>query len=758
MVLVSRRGVLAGAAVGGGLLVAWSMWPRDYASGLAPTGEEADFDAWLKIAADGIVTVALPQLEMGQGVSTVLPQVVATELGADWRQVAVQPVAPSGAYANIPLAAKWGRLWLPSAVPGFVETGPDDLVVRRWAEAQRFCATAEGTSLAAYEAPCRAAAAAARAMLVQVAADRWDVAAEECDTARGFVVHGRKRLRFGELALDAAELDPPDPPPLRAEAPAERPGPGTQDAARSLPRLDLPSKVDGSHVFAGDVRLPGMVYAAIRHGPADRALLAGFDAAAGRAVPGYVGAVQGKRWLAAVAENWWAAERALAAMVPRFTAASRPDSEAIEGLLAEARDKGESYRIAQRGDGAEAMGKPDLTLHYDIRPAMHLPLETATATAWLRDGRLELWLASQAPEAARSAVAAALDLRTEDVILYPMPAGGSFDARLEHGHAIEAALIARETAGPVQLVWSRWQEMLASHPRAPVAAKVSARLAPDGSIAILRTRLAVQPWGREAGSRLFGNRTNWAAIEETEGEADPIVGEGAMPPYAIPHVVVDHVPVRTGLPAGRMRGQAHGYTAFVRESFIDEIALRNEREPLSYRIAMLGEDPRLVECLQRAARLAEWGGGSDGRGQGLACHRMDLGDSTGRIACIATAKQEAGGVRVTKFSVAVDIGRIVNVDIARQQIEGGLLFGTALALGSDMGWQGGLPTSARLAAMNMPVLGDCPEIEVEFLPGKGAPFDPGELGMAVAAPAIANALFSATGLRLRNLPLLSGGL
>lgn len=758
MVMLSRRRVLAGAAAGGGLLVAWALWPRHYPGGLAPREEDASFDAWLTISPQGIVTVALPQLEMGQGISTILPQIVAVELGADWRQVAVQPVAPGGAYANIPLAARWGQMWLPPLIPGFVETRADDLVVRRWAEANSFVVTAEGTSLAAYEGPCREAAAAARAMLAQVAADRWDVPWEECDAAAGFIVHHDKRLRFGELAQEAAALDPPDPAPLRVESASEVPVEGNGEQATAWPRLDLPSKVDGSHLFAGDIRLPGMVYAAIRHGPRSRSLLGSFDAAAGRKVTGFVAAVKGKRWLAAVATNWWAAERALEAMAPHFRTVEPLDSGAMEQALSDARDTDDSYRIAQRGAGAANMGQPDLTLHYDIRPALHLPLETASATAWLHDGRLELWVASQAPAYVREAVARALDLAAADVVLYPMPAGGSFDARLDHDHAVEAAVIARATGRPVQLVWSRWQEAVAGYPRAPVAAKVSARLAEDGSIGIIRTRLATAPWGREFGARLIGNRTSWAAIADSAGKPDPMVGEGAMPPYAIPDVVVDHVPVQTGLPAGKMRGQAHGYTAFILESFIDEVAHRNRREPLSYRMAMLGEDIRLAECLQRAARLADWGGGADGQGQGLACHRMGEGEDAGRIACIATVKQEEGGVRVTRFSVAVDIGRIVNLDIARQQIEGGLLFGTGLALGSGVVYDGGLPATGRLGELGVPVLRDSPEIEIDFIVGQSAPFDPGELGVAVAAPAIANALFSVTGLRLRQLPLLSGGL
>ena len=762
MPMVSRRGVLAGAAVGGGLVVAWALWPRSFQSPLAPDTDEASFDAWLKIAPDGVVTVAVPQLEMGQGVSTILPQLIAVELGADWRQVAVQPAPVSGAYANVPLAAKWAPLWLPTRLPNFVETGPDDLVVKRFAQESRFTATAEGQSLAAYELPCREAAASARTMLAQVAADRWGVDPEECEAQNGFIMHGDKRLRFGELALDAAELEPPDPAPLRVEAAREDPLAGQAETMTAFPRLDLPSKVDGSHLFAGDVRLPGMVYASIRHGAMNQSSLSAFDADKAADVPGFLQAVQAKRWLAAVAENWWAAEKALSAMSPRFTTASRVHSPLIEQRLDTARRESPSYRIAQRGEGADTMGQPDLTLVYDIAPAQHHPLETASATAWLRDGRLELWIAAQAPERVREAVAKATGLSTENVILYPMPAGGSFDARLEHRHAIQVAAIAQELAKdrarPVQLVWSRWQEVLASYPRAPVSAQLSAKLGTGGTIQIMRTRLATPPWGKEFGARLFDNRTSWAAIEDAGSGPDPMVGEGGLPFYGIPNAVVDHVPVKTGLPAGKMRGQAHGYTAFAVECFLDEVANRNKREPLSFRIEMLGRDLRMVECLQRAARLAEWDGGAENSGQGLACHRMGSAAEGGRIACIATARRGEGGVQVTKLSVAADIGRIVNLDIARQQIEGGLVFGLSLALGSSVSYQRGLPTTGKLSELGLPLLADCPEIEVDFISSNAPAFDPGELGVVVAAPAIANALFSATGLRLRRLPLLSGGI
>ncbi len=762
---LSRRTLLAGAAAGGGLAVVWALLPRNYPSPLDPARGEVAFGAWLKIGRDGVVTVAVPQLEMGQGVTTLLPQVAAMELGADWRQVAVQPAPVSGAYANLPLAARWTPL-RKALLPALADEA-DDWLLRRWAEDNRFMATAEGTSLAAYELPCREAAAAARAMLAMAAAERWDVAWEECEAEGGFILHGDRRASFGELAEEAAEFTPPDPPPLRPTPPAEDAPPGgtvsqpEDERVIAFPRLDLPAKVDGTYQFAGDVRLPGMVHAAIRHGPLDQAELSSFEAEAAQR-RGLIGIVNGNRWLAAVASDWWTAERALEAMAPRFRVPNPANSARIEELLDAGVRRGTPQRVATRDAGDQGMDRPTLALRYDVMPAAHGTIETASCTARLSGGRLELWLATQAPEQARAAAAKALGLSLADVVLYPMPAGGSFDRRLEHEHAIEAALIAREIDRPVQLTWSRWQEQLRLRPRAPVAAVLSAKLAEGGSIEAFRARLAMPPSALEFGRRMFGNRTAWGAMAEVEGEADPLALEGLMPPYAIPDVAIDHVPVRIDLPTGRLRGNAHGYTCFMVESFIDEVAHGQQAEPLSYRMAMLGQDARLAECLQRAARLGQWGGGTPGSGQGLACHRMQWGEpdgtTGGRIALVASAAAGEGGVRVQRLAAAVDIGRVVNRDIALQQIEGGLLYGLGLALGSAMEYETGMPLQGGLAALQLPKLADCPEILVDLIDSDAEPFDPGELAVAPVAPAIANALFSATGLRLRRLPLLSGGL
>jgi isoquinoline 1-oxidoreductase beta subunit len=744
---ITRRGILIGALAGGGLAVGYFLRPRHFPPPLSPGRNEQAFGAWIKIAADGVVSVAIPQVEMGQGVTTLIPQIVAHELGADWRQVAVEPVPPSALYANAVLAARWAPLWMP-ALPGLADA-PDSAVTRRWAQDNRFTATADGTAVAAYEAPSRAAAASARALLMQAAAARWGAAWEECEARGGFVTHEDKRLAFGALAGEAATFTPPDPPPLRADPPAEAPGHFPPGARPAYPRLDLPSKVDGSWTFAGDVRLPGMVYASIRHAPLGRGRVTGFDADAAKGMRGFLRFVRHEDWVAAAARDWWTAETALSRARPRYRLSNGAESTQVDTALDKALRTGTAEGIHASGDMEMVRGGLPLQLRYEVSPAVHCTLETASATARLENGRLELWIGTQAPEAAREAAARALGLRTDDVVLYPMSIGGSFDRRLEFGHGVEAAVLAKELGRPVQLTWSRQQEQLVGFPRAPAAAIMAALTDHEGGVAGWRARIAVPPTVREFGRRLFDGEAPQDAIASVAGEADALALEGAVPHYAIPSVAIEHVPVRIDLPTARMRGNSHGYAAFFTESFVDELAHRAGREPLSYRMAMLGKDPRLAECLQRAATLSEWGGGGDSSGQGIACHVL----RGGRIAVVASARRDENGVRVDKLTAVADIGRIVNLDIARQQVEGGLIFGLGLTVGCSTRYSGGWADTVRLAELGLPLLADSPEVEVDFVESDADPEDPGELGVAAVSPAIANALFSATGYRFRRLPL-----
>ncbi len=755
---LSRRNLLIGTAAGGGLLLGWGLWPRHYAAPeiMQAGADELAIAGWLKIGTNGMVTVAVPQLEMGQGISTTLPQIAAIELGANWNHVAVQAAPIAEIYANMPLMAKWAPL-MPSVLAAYTGDGTG-YIAQRLAQYHRFMATADGMSLTAYEAPLRHVAAAARIMLAMAAAEKWGANWQECQAENGFIQHGRhgtRKLSFAELVADAAQKIPPDDVILRATPPSESP----KLPRSAFPRLDAPSKANGSHIFAADVRLPHMVFAAIRHAPIGvDAKLSTHDAGKAKAVAGFIKLVKNPRWLAAVASNSWAAEQALRAIKPKFTLRHRVDTQTIEASLDKALKHGEATILAQRGDGGAALVEAGtFTQRYEIAPALHGTIETASATARLRDGKCELWMASQSPETARQAAAAALGISVRDVVFYPMPAGGSFDSRLEHGIAAQVALIAQAVGRPVQLTYSRWQEHITAAPRPPVAATLSARTGASGEITTWKLRAALPAAAHEFGLRIFGGMDAADAAAKAGDRADPLALDGAIPPYAIAHLAVEHVPCTIGLPSGRLRGNSHGYTAFFTECFCDEIAEKMQREPVSYRMMMLDGDPRLANCLQRVTALAGWSGGQDGAGQGVACHRIGSVASGGAIAVIATARRDDTGIRVDKIHAVADLGRIVNIDIARQQIEGGLIFGVGLALGSSLSYTQGLPSSGRLSALQLPVLNTCPEIIVELIDSSAAAFDPGELGAVAVAPAIANALYSATGLRYRKLPLASEG-
>ena len=767
MAMITRRGLLITAAAGTGLTVAWALWPRRYDDPPAFLENVAVFGAFLRIATNGTVIVANPHCEMGQGVGTVLAQIVAEELGADWRTIALEPAPPAPIFANNRLASAWMPLLMPTGWA--LHPDENDVLIRRWAAMRDFVVTAGDTEITAYEPSYRAAAATARSLLCQAAADRWGVAVEETDTRDGFVVWGNEKLRFAELAEEAVSYRVPSPPPLRSALPGNARAEPIGDAP-PFARLDLPGKVDGSATFAGDVRLPDMVYAAIRQGPVGATGLISVDRKPAEGVTGLIDVIKGKDWVAAVATSWWGADKAVRLLRPRFThKGGRLSGEQVAERLDKALDgpdKGgrPGYRLFARGeaDAGFAQGK-GMAARYAISAAPHAMLETGAVTARFGDNRLELWVASQAPQVARRRAAAALGISEANVQIYPMPAGGSFDRRLDDDLVAPAAILARDLRRPVQLMRSRMEESVRDPVRTPAAARIAALTDAQANIQALSVKIACPPSAREFAQRLFEDAHPTEAIEATSGEADRMAVMGAMVPYDIANVAIDHYPVRIDVPTGRWRGNAASYGVFITETFVDELAARGRREPLSYRVQMLGQNIRLANCLTRVAGLGEWDGGMDNSGQGVACCSWN----GAHIAVIASASRASdgpdgssgrGGFRVERLSAVVDAGRIINHDIALQQIEGGMIFGLAMAMGCATGWTDGYPDARALRDLSLPLLADIPEIRVDLIESQEPPAGLGEIGVPAVAPAIANALASATGLRLRQLPLLAGGL
>ena len=748
---LTRRKLLVGGGIGVGLLVAWGVWPRRYQPNLVAAQGEHLFGPWLKIAEDGKVIVAIPQSESGQGVYTALAQIVAGELGADWRSVAVQPVSANPNFSNTTLAREWAAAFLPERLSGqnagtFVDSVIGEIAVRN-----NFVVTGGSSSIRQFERPCREAGAAARVLLCQAAAARWDTDWEKCETDKGFVVFGKRRLAFADLVLEAAELTPPNPIPLQ-------PSPRNHLSGRDAPRLDLSAKVDGSASFAGDIRLPDMLYASVRAGPVGDSRLKSANSKAAFKTRGVVNIVKTDRWIAAVATNWWAANKALDAMAPVFTTRGRlADSARMADSLSKAIAKGPGSRLINIGDVDASLQKEAATrvfrADYTVAAAVHAPIETRSATASYNDGRLQIWIASQAPETVRNAAAKAIGISADDVVIYPVFAGGSFDRNFDSAIAAQIAVIAKQVDRPVQLTWSRPEDFMRDHVRSPALARMTGAINREGQVAGLAVRIATASTMRELANRMGGDSTHDALVA-AGGEFDVFAVEGAVPPYAIPNLTVDHFPVTLPIPTGPWRSMAHSHNCFFIESFIDELAHKAGVEPLSYRMQMLVGQTRLARCLMGVATMAGWDGGASGSSKGLACHSM----RGSHIAIIASARTAETGVRVDRISAMVDCGRLINPDLARQQIEGGIVFGLAQALGASTEFEQGLPTVRRLRDINLPQLADIPEITVEFIRSDEAPGGVTEIGVPAVAPAVANALFSAAGVRLRELPLLSRGL
>lgn len=727
--MISRRSLLVGGGAGIGLVIAWAGWPRAYAPNLTVGDGETAFGAYLKIGGDGRVTVAVPQAERGQGSWTALAQIAADALGADWRTVGVEPAPLNPLYAN-PLAAEvlFGDL-LPPAV------------AREHARRATLMLTAGASSIRQFEAPVREAAAGARALLCKAAAARWGVAWTACDTEAGFVTHARQRLRFAEVAEAAAAETLPDDLAVWQK-------PGGDLIGRSLPRLDAPGKVDGTATFAGDVRLPEMVFASVTQGPIGATRLLARDTAAADRVPGVLHVAEGRGWLAAVGATWWAAERGLRALAPRFEAMGAPDDAAIDAALAAAL-KGPGRRIAAAGDLAGAFRDATaITREYRAAPAIHAAIETPAAAARWRSGRLELWLGTDAPAQARAAAARAVGVAERQVVLHRMLVGGSFGEALDHDLAEIAAVLAVRLDRPVLAMRSRAEALRRDPVRAPAHAHLAARLGRGGMVQGWLAKIAAPAAGHALAGRLLPrDPATGAALALATG--DPAAVAGAAPPYGIPAWAVDHHPCVTGLQPGYLRGGAAGYSSFFTEGFLDELAHYAQVEAMSFRIAMLGGKPRLARCLSTAAALGGWNGGVAGSGQGIACHAA----YGSQIAVLAEAHVEAGRVRVDRLVAAVDCGRQINPDLVRQQVEGGLVFGMAAALGGAVGYRAGMADADLVGGLHLPRLADTPDITVELIESEAAPGGVSELAVPPVAPAIANAVHAATGLRLRALPL-----
>ena len=687
--------MLIGGGAGVGLIVGYALWPRHLKSDLAVAKAELAFGSFIKIAREGKVTVAVPQVETGQGIWTGLAQIVADELGAAWEMMAVEPAPLTKAYVN-PLAKEEG--W------------PGDIRI-----------TAASTSIRAWEQPLRDAAATARAMLVGAAADRWNVHPATCDTADGFVINGVRTFTFGELAEEAADRSPPSSAPLRKTAKARLIG-------QPLQRLDGPAKADGSWRFAGDVRLPGMLFASVRMAPPG-GRLTGFSRAQIGRLSGVRHVSANDEWLAVVADSWWAAERALKAADPKFsgerTAADpRPLFDHAMATVA----MKEWFR-----DGnyeAAVLGSRPLAATYYVAPSQHLGLEPVSATARVSGSAVELWAPSQAPGFGRTSAT-----------LYPLAAGEPAGRALEPDAAPIAIELAKAVGRPVQVLLSQSSSHNHDRVAAGALARMTALPGAGGITAAWAMRVATADGLGSALARLSG--------KDAGGKLGKTALNGAVPPYSIPNVLIECVPMTLPFTAGYMRGSPQREFAFFTESFIDELARAAGMEPLSFRMSMLGGNGRLARCLQAATRLSAWDGGGPGSTMGLA-GASAFGSHIGLVANASIGDDQR--VKVHRLVAAVDCGSVVNNGLVQQQIEAGLMWALGQAIVPSPEWIAGMPRGRAFRETQLPRLGDTPEIMVQIIPSTNPPGGISGLGTLPLAPAVASAIHAGSGKRMRSLP------
>lgn len=738
----TRRQFLIGAGATTGLVLGWAFWPREARLNLALREGESLLNGWVKLGTDGTLTVMVPSAEMGQGVYTALPQILADELGADWQRVAVEPAPIHPIYANRLLAESGA-----GALPGFLQ-GIGRWALGAMATRMGLQVTGGSSAIMAYHDSLRRAGAVARAILCEAAARKWDVDAEDCDTAGGFVLHKANSISFAELLPWVDPDDAPDEPKLRNSARHPLVG-------HSAPRLDVPSKVDGSARFGADVRVPAMVYASVRADPLGTKERTSVDMSRAQKVPGFLKGVEQEGFVAAVADTWWAAERAVRAMHMRYTLEDdAADSNKIDLALQQALVSEEAGTIAEQGNVEAALGKGDvLRVDYGVPFLAHACLEPMTATVRISDDLVEVWAPTQSAWFTRRAVADVLGRDDAQVLVYPTLLGGGFGRKFEVDACVQAALIAKDVGRPVQLIWSRTEDLGQDKYRPPARARMAASLDSQKRIHAWDVRIATPGITHSMAKR------NMPLISGgNDPEAMSIEGAGQLV-YDVAHQRAQHVPLDIAVPVGSWRSVAHSFTAFFNECFIDELAEKAALDPLTFRLRMLANKPRHAEVLKMAAMRGGYVTNelekSDDKnsGRGIALH-----ESFGSIvAHVVEAEADTNNnIRVRKVTSVIDCGRAINPDIVRQQVEGSVIFALSAALYGKVDFADGWALAQNFNDYRLLGLAECPEIDVHIIESNAPLGGVGEPAVPPLAPALANALFAATGRRVRNLPIMDG--
>jgi len=705
---VNRRAFLVSAAAAGGALTLGF----DIPFAARATTEAPEITVWIVIAPDDRVTVRIARSEMGQGVSTALPMLVAEELSCDWHKVRAEFVSPQ---ANLRRRRAWGDM----------STGGS----RSVRTSQEFL---------------RKAGATAREMLIAAAAARWDVPAQECAADRGVITHGEsgRTLRFGEVAEAAAALPPPATVSLKR--PAEWTLIGTPQK-----RLDVAAKVTGRPVYAIDVRLPGMLFAALAQCPVFKGKLKTADDSNIANRKGVRRVIAFDDAVAVVADTWWQAKQALAAMPIVWDTGEHGavTSDTIAATLRAALDAADAGVGREQGNVTTALAQAAtrITAEYHVPFLAHATLEPQNCTAVVRDDSVEIWVPTQHGESALTVAAAAASVPQHNVTVHKMMLGGGFGRRgIVQDFIPHAVRIAREVGRPVQTIWSREEDTQHDFYRPAMMARMTAGLDAHGQPQAWRVRLA--------GSSVIHSMFAGGVFGGVDRQALEGLTEGM--PYDVPSYRAEFVERNSHVPVGFWRGVSHTHNCFFRECFIDEMALAAGRDPYEYRRQLIGNHPRAQQflgVLEAVARQAGWGDPAPaGHFRGIAIEEIDNAFIAGVAEVSVTA---SGTLTVHRFCCAIDPGHVVNPMTVEQQVQGGIVFGLTAALYGEIGIREGRVTESNFDDYPMLRMADMPKIDIAIVPSGGFWGGVGEPPPVVVAPAVCNAVFAATGRPVRALPL-----
>ena len=682
-----------------GLIIGFTYEPE---SSLAVKVENAEeLGIWIRIAPDGSTTLIVPSSEMGQGVNTSLSMILAEELEADWQSVKTETAPVNSKYIN------------PESNSGQM--------------------TAGSSSVKGFWNPLRKAGAAVRLMLQKAAAQKWEIPIEECVAKSGYIYrkNSSQKLSYGELAEAAGKIDIPSDPPLKNSKDYNLVG-------KSIKRIDIPSKTNGSAQFGIDVRLPEMMYATIRQSPVFGGEVLSYDEDAAKSIRGVKKVTLIPNGIAVIADNTWRAKRGMEVLNLKFHGgetigleSQQVQKELLKALDDEGKTKIEANQV--------------LDLEYEVPFLAHAPLEPMNCTANVTDNFCEVWVPTQSQGGCMDAAKEITELDEEQIQIHTTYLGGGFGRRGETDFVKQSLILAKALGKPIKVTWMREEDMQHDFYRPASMSRFQIGLNKDGFPISWNNQLA----SPSILKRFFAPMA-WFNI-------DPLSTEGADEiPYVIEDFNIDYSEVDSGVPVGFWHSVGSSFNAFFTESAIDEAAHLAQQDQFDYRMKLLSGKPRFQKVLEKVMRESKWGRIlPKGHGLGISIHKT-RGSIAGAVIEVSTDVN--GMLNLNKAWIAIDCGKVINPNTVRAQMEGGFTFGLSATLGEEITLKDGRVEQSNFHDYSILRLKGSPDISVEIIESGNEIGGVGEVAVPLAAPALTNAIFSSSGRRIRSLPLSKHGI